>query len=296
MPAHIASMTGFARTDGAFGDTRWTYEVKSVNGRGLDARLRLPPGMEELDAELRKALKDAFARGNFSVNLSLETASAAAGVRINRVVLDAYLKEAEALRSRMDCAPSTPEGLLSLRGVIEAGDDALSGDDAAPLRAALVKGFAQALSALGEARRKEGVALAELIADGLATIESLTGEAEALETTRPEAIRDRLRDQLAELLSGAGVPDERLAQEAALLALKADVREELDRLNAHVKAGRDLLAKGGAVGRQLDFLTQEFNREANTLCSKAADMALKRIGLDLKQAIDQMREQVQNIE
>ncbi len=291
----LSSMTGFARVDGTLADTRWTWEIKSVNGRGVEPRFRLPPGYDFLEQDLRKSLTEKFSRGSFNVFLSLKGAAVEGAFSINRAALDSAIKLIDELRLRIDCDRPRPEGVLALRGVIDQ-ETALDDEDArAALAAALKESFRGAVGALLDARRREGDALADLIARQLADIERLTGAARASAEAAPEAIRARIASQLSDLLTGA-VPPERLAEEAAMLALRADIREELDRLAAHVAAGRALLAENGAVGRKLDFLTQEFNREANTLCSKAQDMTLKRIGLDLKTTIDQMREQVQNVE
>lgn len=292
----LSSMTGFARVDGAHEAWTWTWEVRSVNGRGLEMRFRLPPGHDGLEPSLRKAVADTFARGSINATLNLSRAPGVAALRINEAALEEALRMIERVRARVNCEKPRAEGVLGLRGVIEV-DDGGGGEEARKaFFAALVAGFREALTALQEARRTEGKALFAIIADHIDEIDRLSSEARKSASISPEAIRDRLAVQLAELLSAAGVPEERLAQEAALLAIKSDVREELDRLKAHVESARDLLASADPIGRRLDFLMQEFNREANTLCSKAPDMALKRIGLDLKTVIDQMREQVQNIE
>ncbi len=291
----LSSMTGFARVEGAFAETRWTWEVKSVNGRGLEPRFRLPPGYDFLEQDLRKSLSEKFSRGSFNAFLALKGAAVEGAFVVNRAALESALKLVEEIRLRIDCERPRPEGILALRGVAEQ-ESALDDDDVrAALAAALKQSFRDAVDALFSARRKEGDALARLIEAQLSGVERLTAAARASAEATPEAIKARIKAQLADLLAGA-LPDARLAEEAAMLAVRADIREELDRLVAHVGAGRALLQEGGAVGRKLDFLTQEFNREANTLCSKAQDMALKRIGLDLKTTIDQMREQVQNVE
>lgn len=292
----ISSMTGFARTEGAHEAWRWVWEIRSVNGRGLETRFRLPPGHDGVEPALRKAVGDAFTRGSFSATLNLARAAGVSALRINPAALDEALRMIEQVRMRLDCEKPRAEGILSLRGVTEIEDGGEDEAARAALAAALVDTFRVALKALKDARAAEGRALAAVVAAQIDEIERLAGAARSSAGAAPEAIRARIAAQLADMLSGAGVPDERLAQEAALLAIKADVREELDRLDAHVEAARALLCAGEPVGRRLDFLMQEFNREANTLCSKASDMALKRLGLDLKTVIDQMREQVQNIE
>jgi len=291
----LSSMTGFARVDGALGETHWTWEIKSVNGRGLEPRFRLPPGYDFLEADLRKILSDNFARGSFNAFLSLRGAAVEGAFSINRAALESAMKLVEEIRLGIDCEKPRAEGILALKGVINQ-ESALDDEDArSKLAAALKESFGSLAVALKAARCKEGQSLERLIAGLLDEIESLTKAARASADAAPEAIKAKIATQLAELLAGA-VPAERVAEEAAILAVKADIREELDRLDAHVAAGRALVGGGGAVGRKLDFLTQEFNREANTLCSKAQDMGLKRIGLELKTAVDQMREQVQNLE
>jgi uncharacterized protein (TIGR00255 family) len=291
----LSSMTGFARVEGALGDTHWTWEIKSVNGRGLEPRFRTPPGYDFLEHDLRKLLAEKFSRGSFNAFLSLKGAAVEGAFVVNRAALVSALKLVEEIRLAVDCEKPRPEGILALRGVVEQ-ESALSDEDArTALADALKASFREAAAALLVARRKEGASLDALISGQLDTVDNLTKAARRSAEAAPEAIRARIAAQLSDLLAGAVAP-ERLAEEAALLAVKADIREELDRLDAHVAAGRALVKEGGAVGRKLDFLTQEFNREANTLCSKAQDMGLKRIGLDLKTAIDQMREQVQNLE
>ncbi len=291
----LSSMTGFARAEGALGETRWVWEIKSVNGRGLEPRFRLPPGYDFLELDLRKALSEKFSRGSFNAFLSLKGAAVEGAFVVNRAALSSAIKLVEEIRLAVDCDKPRPEGLLALRGVVEQ-ESALDDEDArAALAAALKKSFEDALALLAHARLSEGAAIGALISSQLDAISRLTADARANAEAAPAAIRARIAAQLADLLAGS-IDEARLAEEASMLALRADIREELDRLDAHVEAGRALVAKGGVIGRKLDFLTQEFNREANTLCSKAQDMALKRIGLDLKGVIDQMREQVQNLE
>lgn len=296
MSSTISSMTGFARVEGAHGDRRWTWELKSVNGRGLELRARLPQGFDSLEPSLRKALQEVLNRGSVNASLSLVSESAESAYKVNDKALAVAIAAVEQVRASVKCDPPRAEGILALRGVMEPADADESDEERTALNEAIVKSFSDAAKALGVARAKEGAAMADVLSGQLDEVEKLTASAAASAATTPEALRARIAAQLEELLAGAPVPEERLAQEAALLAVKADVREELDRLTSHVAAGRALLKEKGPVGRQLDFLTQEFNREANTLCSKASDMALKRIGLDLKKVIDQMREQVQNIE
>ncbi len=291
----ITSMTGFARTEGALNETRWTWEIKSVNGRGLEPRFRLPPGYDFLESDLRKLLAERFSRGSFNAFLSLKGAAVDGAFAVNRAALESAIKLIEEIRLRIDCDRPRPEGVLALRGVVDQ-ETALDDEDSrAELAEKLKATFRVCVGDLVKARRREGEALEALISVQLTSIAALTAVARASTDAKLETIRARIAQQLAELLAGA-VPEGRLAEEAAMLAVRADIREELDRLDAHVEAGRALLNDAGAVGRRLDFLTQEFNREANTLCSKAQDMGLKRVGLDLKTTIDQMREQVQNVE
>ncbi|MEM8772860.1 MAG: YicC/YloC family endoribonuclease [Pseudomonadota bacterium] len=296
MAGAIASMTGFARVAGAHGERRWIWEMKSVNGRGLELRFRLPPGFEEAEATARKALQSRFKRGSVYASLQIETAENETRMRLNETALGDAIAAIEKIQARIQCAPPQAEGLLSIRGIIELSGNELDESARAELIAAVIDSFNEAADALGAARTKEGEALSVVLAGLLDQIDANTRNAAALAEAAPETIRKRISDQLADLLVNAPVPEERLAQEAAIMAVKADIREELDRLLSHVSAGRALLTRGGAVGRELDFLTQELNRETNTLCAKAQEMALKRIGLDLKQVIDQFREQVQNIE
>lgn len=288
-------MTGFARGDGAHGEARWAWEMKSVNGRGLEARFRLPPGFDALEIGLRKVLGEVFTRGSFNVALNMRAGAGESAFSVNTAALDAAVKAIEGISLRIDCERPRPEGILALRGVVEQ-DQPLADDEArAGLAAALTASFREVSGALADARKAEGAALQKLIEDQLDRIAQLAAAARNAAAASPKAIKDKITAQIKELLD-SDIADDRLAQEAALLAVKADVREELDRLDAHVAAGRELLRDSGAIGRRFDFLTQEFNREANTLCSKAQDMELKRIGLDLKSVVDQMREQIQNIE
>jgi uncharacterized protein (TIGR00255 family) len=291
----VASMTGFARADGAAAGYSWTWEAKSVNSKGLDVRFRLPPGLDSIEATVRNAASKRFARGNLSINLTLVRPESVPTIRVNREVLDQVMPIVQEFRG--DAAPDI-ETLLTLRGVVDLveteteDEDVLRGRDAA-----IVKSFDELLSALAAARLDEGKHLDAVVREHVETIDTLTEAASALAAMQPEKRRDRLRAQLDELLAGeTPVAEERLAQEVALIVARGDVREELDRLRAHGAAARELLSSGTAIGRRLDFLCQEFNREANTLCSKSSDLELTRIGLDLKAAIERLREQVQNIE
>ncbi len=293
----IASMTGFARASGQDARAAWTIELKCVNGRALDVRCRLPTGLDALEPGLRAAAAEVINRGNLSVLVQMTPTSGVAPIRLNRQALDAVLALVRELGPIEGVAPARLDGLLALKGIIESIEP--EDDEAAreARHAALRASFADALKALVAARRAEGAALAKILGTALGTIADLVARAEASAVQRTEAVRERLRAQVSALLeAGAPLPEERLAQELALLVVKLDVREEIDRLKVHIDAAQKLIEAGGPVGRRLDFLAQEFNREANTLCSKAGDPALTAHGLELKAVIDQFREQVQNIE
>lgn len=290
-------MTGFARQEGGDETLTWTWEVKSVNGRALDIRCRIATGYEALEPVVRTAAPKHVSRGNLQVNLSVSRAETQLKLKINRDVLDQLLAAVRELEGEIEAAPPRLDGLLAIRGVVEALEEEEPAEARAAREAAMQEDLGRLLDALAANRRAEGERLAEIVGEHLTTITGLVAAAADCAAAQPEALRERLRNLLQELLEATpALPEERLAQEAALLVGKADVREELDRLRAHVAAARDLLTAGGAVGRKLDFLCQELNREANTLCSKSPDVALTRIGLDLKSAIEQLREQVQNLE
>lgn len=297
VPRRIASMTGFARADGGAGALSWTIEVKSVNGRTLDLRCRVPAGFDGVEAAARAKMQGRLARGSINLNLQVARAAAPASVRINRALID----ELRALARELDGPDAPPprlEALLAVRGVVEAADESADGEtDRAALEAALAADVEKALDGLVAARQAEGERLEALLRGHLNEIARLVEEAAGLACLKPENVKERLRAAVQALVDGApALSEDRLAQEAALLMVKADVREEVDRLRAHIQAALDLLNEGGAVGRKFDFLCQEFNREANTLCSKSVDGGLTRIGLSLKATIDQLREQVQNVE
>jgi uncharacterized protein (TIGR00255 family) len=288
-------MTGFARADATVGDLRFHWELRSVNSRGLDVRLRLPPGHEALEALAREIVAKAVARGNVSANLSIDSGAAMGEVRVNERALAKVLAAVERLAGRPEFERPRPEGVLALRGVLEVGETAETSSDA--LRGALLDALSGAMGTLVEVRRVEGARLATVLVDAVDKIESLVGRIAALPVRRPEAIRDRLDEQVRRLIAtGAPLDPERLHQEAMLIATRTDVEEELKRLGAHIAAARSLLADEAPAGRRLDFLAQEFNREANTVCSKSIDIEMTRLGLELKAVIDQFREQVQNIE
>jgi uncharacterized protein (TIGR00255 family) len=293
----IASMTGFARTSGAVGDFLWTWELKSVNGRSLDVRCRVPQGFEAMDGAVRQAAAEHFKRGNLSVNLSVDEVASRGRLTVNRGALDQILALVGEMQGRLDAHPPSIDGLLGLKGVLEIETPPVDEETLHQRQMAIESGLKQAMTELGAMRRVEGTRMAGIVLSHLDEVERLRLAAVATAGAQPANIRQRLEEQLKQLMpEGVPVDPDRLVQELALIAGRADVREEIDRLAAHVAAARDLIAKGGAVGRKLDFLCQEFNREANTLCSKAADLALTNLGIELKAAIEQLREQIQNIE
>jgi uncharacterized protein (TIGR00255 family) len=293
----LSSMTGFARGHGISGSYAWAWELKSVNGKGLDLRLRLPAGWDAIEIPARSRASERFARGSIQANLTVERASVQPAVRINAAVLEAVLTTVRELAPRIEASPPSLDGLLALRGVMEVGDAAEHEEERAAAEAAVIAGFAEALGALAEMRRHEGGVLARVLATRLGEIAALVQRAELAPGRQPEAIRLRLAEQVAVLLAQSDRFDpDRLHQEAILIAAKADVREELDRLTAHLAQAQLLIGQGGPIGRRLDFLAQELNREANTLCAKASDVELTNIGLELKAAVEQFREQVQNVE
>jgi uncharacterized protein (TIGR00255 family) len=291
-------MTGFARGEGTEAGLHWAWEVKSVNGRNLDVRCRLPLGFEALEPPARAAVAEHCKRGNVAVLLTVSRGQQAPRIRINREVLDQLLVLLTELEGKVEAAPPRLDGLLAVRGVIEAVEEEELSEAAREARnTRIMETLAQTLAALQTMRGEEGARLGALLVAHLDEIERLHGRAGASAAAQPAALKARLKTQVETLLEASpALSEERLAQEAALLATRSDVREELDRLAAHVAAVRKLLEVGGSVGRRLDFLCQEFNREANTLCSKSADVELTTIGLELKAVIDQLREQVQNIE
>jgi len=293
----LQSMTGFARAVAGQDGTVITWEVKSVNGKGLEARLRLPPGFERLEQPARQAVQKRFARGNIQATLTVTRA----GLQPQPVVNEAFLKDLAGLAKRLEqqfgASPATAGELLALRGVLDLPETVESEDVLVVLDATIMAAFDAALTDLQQARTQEGKALAVLLLDHLERIMQLTLAAEADPSRDPAVIRQRVAEQVRLLMEpAAGLDENRLHMEAALLATRADIREEIDRLKTHVAAARGLISQGGAVGRKLDFLSQELNRESNTLCSKSNAASVTAIGLDLKAVVDQFREQVQNLE
>jgi uncharacterized protein (TIGR00255 family) len=294
----ISSMTGFARVEGHDGPLNWVWEVKSVNAKSLDLRFRFPGGFEALEVPLRASANQKLRRGSVTANLSVTKAPGAAGLRINREALDAIMGLARALTEEYrDIAPPRIDGLLALKGVIESAEEIPDEAVREKQLGLLAASFERALASLVTMRIEEGARLKRALAARLTEIAGFVDQAETSASAQPAAIKARLKILVTALVESVpALPEERLAHEAALVIAKADIREELDRLKAHLGAAQALIAEGEAIGRRFDFLCQEFNREANTLCSKSADLELTRIGLALKAAIEQLREQVQNIE
>ena len=291
----IESMTGFARAAGTVGIHAFAWEIRSVNGRGLDIRVRVPPGFEVLAEAARKRLTGAFSRGTLHVNLQITSDAGPPRPRINEAALAALLQAIARLPASETVRPPSYDGLLAIRGVVELAED--GHDVMAVVEAPVLAALESVVLGLKDARADEGRALESVLTGHLDAIAGLTGQAEHHPARSVDAIRERIAAQVSALLEASQALDPvRLHQEAALLAVKADIREEIDRLQAHVAALRLLLGQGGPIGRKLDFLSQEFGREASTLCAKAGDAGLSRIGLELRTVVDQMREQVQNVE
>jgi uncharacterized protein (TIGR00255 family) len=293
----LSSMTGFARADGAHSGAVWHWELRSVNGRGLDLRFRFPPGYEALEQRVREACGAALARGNCSVSLNVKSESHLGEIRLNEQALRQAMAAAARAREIAGGAPVELDTLLTLKGVIETGEAEETSEVMAARLEAMFQSFTAALSGLVKARESEGRRLRSIIALKLDEIAALTGDARRTPSRAPEAVQKRLSEQVGRLMATTVDLDQsRLYQEAVLLSVKADVEEELERLDAHVSGARELLDADAPVGRKLEFLAQEFQREANTLCAKSNAPDVTRAGLALKSAIDQLREQVQNIE
>jgi uncharacterized protein (TIGR00255 family) len=293
----LSSMTGFARSHGTSGPYAFEWELKSVNAKGFDLRMRLPPGWDELEPLTRKRAAEVLSRGTVYANLTVKRANALSTVKVNEDVLASIVKIAGELAGRIDAVAPSIDGLLAIKGVIEVvePDSDEAEDKAAKAAAALA--FEQALNNLIEMRKREGITLGQILSQRMDEIESLMKKAEAAPGRKPEAIKTRLAEQIAALLDASDRFDpDRLSQEAVMIAAKADIREELDRIASHISQAREMIGKGGAVGRRLDFLAQEFNREVNTCCSKSNDLELTNTGLEMKNVVEQFREQVQNLE
>ena len=293
----LSSMTGFARSHGTSGPYAFEWELKSVNAKGFDFRMRLPPGWDEIEAPIRKRSADVLSRGTVYANLTVKRANAASVVRINEDVLASVLKVATELSGKIDAVAPSIDGLLSVKGVLEVVEPETDEAEEKAAKTAAAESFEQALRSLVDMRKREGTALGHILSQRMNEIEGLARKAEAAPGRRAEAVKARLAEQIAALLETSDRFDEdRLSQEAILIAAKADIREELDRIASHVAQARELIGKGGPIGRRLDFLAQEFNREVNTCCSKSNDLELTNIGLEMKNVVEQFREQVQNLE
>lgn len=293
----LSSMTGFARSHGSSGPYTFEWELKSVNAKGFDLRMRMPPGFDEVEATARKRAADVLSRGTVYANLSVKRADATAAVRINEDVLNAVLKIAAEMSSKIDAVAPSIDGLMNIKGVIEMVEPEADEAEEAAAKAAIAAAFEEALSALVAMRKREGATLAGILVQRLDEIAELANKAEAAPGRRPEAVRAKIAEQIATLLAASERFDQdRLTQEALMVATKADIREELDRIASHVSQAREMIGKGGPVGRRLDFLSQEFNREVNTCCSKSNDLELTSLGLEMKNVVEQFREQVQNLE
>lgn len=292
----LSSMTGFAREAGTTGAFQWAWELKSVNGRGLDIRTRLPPGFDVLADEMRGLIQKSFSRGQCQLSLLVSKANVTPHIRVNEEALRALVEVVEKLPVSKAVGKITLDGLLTIRGIVEfdEGDDPTQ--DPTVLNDLRQAGN-RLIDALKGARKSEGKALKDVILKQICYLEKLVDEADKHPCRQPDAIREKLKIQIAQLMDSSTVLDsDRLHQEAVLIATRVDIREELDRLKAHIQAVYQLLDLGEAVGRRLDFLAQEFGRESNTLCAKANDASLSRIGLEIKALVEQFREQVQNVE
>lgn len=290
-------MTGFARSHGASGSYAWSWEIKSVNAKGLDVRLRLPPGFDGVEIPVRARAAEMLSRGNVYATLSVSREGVGPVVRINEPVLNAIVDAISRLSGKVDADKPRLDGLLGLKGVIDVTDAEESEEEKAAAEEAIVHGFSEAVTGLAQMRRHEGEAIGRVLSARLDEMAALAARAEKAPGRQPDAVKKKLADQIAILLEASSRFDpDRLHQEAILIAGKADIREELDRLAAHVAQARALMKAGGAIGRRLDFLSQELNRETNTLCAKSNDVELTNIGLELKSVVEQFREQVQNLE
>jgi uncharacterized protein (TIGR00255 family) len=290
-------MTGFARATAKHEGASIAWELRSVNGKGLEARLRLPPGYERIEQPAKQAIQKRFARGNVQATLSIARTDLAVQPVVNEVFLKDVAELALRLQQQYGCSPASADGLLALRGVLEVPEHVEGEAERTALDAATLAALDAALADLAEARRAEGAALAGVLLGHVDAIETLVRRAEADPSRDVPVIRERIAGQVRLLMeAGSGLDESRLAMEAALIAAKADIREEIDRLAAHIASARQMIASGGAIGRRLDFLAQEFNRESNTLCSKSNATSVTAIGLELKAVVDQFREQVQNLE
>jgi uncharacterized protein (TIGR00255 family) len=293
----LSSMTGFARSHGASGPYVFEWELKSVNAKGLDLRTRLPPGWDEVETFAKKRAAEVLSRGTVYANFNVKRVTPSSAVRVNEDVLASIVKVAGMLSGKIDAVAPSIDGLLAIKGVIEVVEPENDEAEDKAAKEAACAAFDQALAHLVEMRRREGFALGQILLQRMGEIERLAKRAERAPGRKPDAIKARLAEQIAALLESSDRLDpDRLNQEAILIAAKADIREELDRIASHIAQAREMIAKGGPVGRRLDFLAQEFNREVNTCCSKSNDIELTNVVLEMKNVVEQFREQVQNLE
>jgi len=293
----LSSMTGFARSHGASGPYTFEWELKSVNAKGFDLRMRLPPGWDDLELAVKKRAGELLSRGTVYANLNVKRAGAVSSIRINEEVLASIVKVAGVLAGKIDAVAPSIDGLLAIKGVIEVVEPESDEAEDKAAKAAAAAAFEQALADLVAMRQREGITLGQILSQRMDEIEQLAKRAEAAPGRKPDAIKARLAEQIAALLDSSDRFDpDRLNQEAIMIAAKADIREELDRIASHIAQVREMIGKGGPVGRRLDFLAQEFNREVNTCCSKSNDLELTNTGLEMKNVVEQFREQVQNLE
>ena len=293
----LSSMTGFARSHGGSGPYSFEWELKSVNAKGFDLRMRLPPGWDEIEQGVRKRAGEVLVRGTVYANLSVRRVNAQSSVRVNADVLNSIIRIAADLAGKIDAVAPSIDGLLAIKGVIEVAEPENDEAEDKAARIAVEAAFAEALAGLVDMRKREGDTLGQILSQRLDEIEVLAAKAEAAPGRKPDAVKARLAEQIATLIEASDRFDaDRLHQEALMIAAKADIREELDRIASHIAQAREMLATGGAVGRRLDFLAQEFNREVNTCCSKSNDLELTNTGLAMKNVVEQFREQVQNLE
>lgn len=293
----LSSMTGFARSHGTSGPYAFEWELKSVNAKGFDLRMRLPPGWDEIETIARKRATEILSRGTVYANLTVKRGNALSTVRVNEDVLNSILRIAADLAGKIDAVAPSVDGLMAIKGVIEVVEPEADEEEDKAAKIAVSAAFEEALTALVAMRKREGATLGDILTQRMNEIEALAKKAEIAPGRKPEAIRARLAEQIAALLESSDRFDsDRLNQEALMMAAKADIREELDRIASHVSQAREMIGKGGAVGRRLDFLAQEFNREVNTCCSKSNDIELTNTGLEMKNVVEQFREQVQNLE
>lgn len=293
----LSSMTGFGRAEGHFENYSWVWELRSVNGKSLDVRMRIPSGLDAFDQFVKAELKKVISRGNINVSLQLSKDSQESAVNVNETALDKLVVIAKDAAKKHDLAMPSIDRLLAIRDVVEITEMDEDDDTLKKRNDALKASFKDAIKSLVSARNDEGAATRDMLSNVLDEVERLLNEGEAIAAKQPDALKNKFNEKVNALFDNSqGLDQDRLAQEVVLLATKADVKEETDRLHAHIVSARSLLNENGPIGRKFDFLTQEFNREANTLCSKSTDITLTNIGLSLKTAIDQLREQVQNVE